>query len=101
MIGVNGERIREARLVAGLSQAQLARKLRTTEKNVSRWEGGENEPRIGALAAIARATGRDLDFFLTGSSEADEDEEAAVLSLDEYLRVRIRSILQEEREATR
>src|SRR5205085_2374743 len=97
---VSGVKIREARLTAGLTQSQLARAIKTTERNVARWEGGDNEPRVSHIAAIAHATGRDLDFFLTGSTEAEEDEEAA-LSLDEYLRVRVRQILHEELEAPR
>lgn len=94
---VNGSRIRDARLSAGLSQSQLARVIRTSERNIARWENSQNQPRISSVAAIAQATGRDIDFFLTGSSEADDDEEAAqALTLDEYLRLRIRAIVREE-----
>jgi transcriptional regulator with XRE-family HTH domain len=99
-VHIDGSRIREARLSAGLTQAQLARAIETPERNIIRWENNQNEPRVTHIVAIAHATGRDLDFFLTGSAEADEDEEAA-LSLDEYLRVRIRQILHEEMEAPR
>lgn len=93
---VNGGRIKEARLGAGMTQAQLARAIQTTERNIIRWENGQNQPRVASVAAIARATGHDIDFFLTGSSEADEDEEAAGMTLDEYLRARVRQILREE-----
>lgn len=94
--GVNGSRIREARLTAGMTQAQLARAIVSTERNIIRWENNQNQPRIESVAAIAKATGRDLDFFLTGSSEADDEEEAAALSLDVALRARIRQIFREE-----
>lgn len=93
---ISGSRIREARLGAGLTQGQLARTIETSERNVIRWENEQNQPRVESVAAIAKATGRDLDFFLTGSSESDDDEEAAALSLDDYLRVRVRQILREE-----
>lgn len=97
-VSVNGPRIRDARLSAGMTQAELARAIRTSERNIVRWEAGQNQPRIASINAIAKATGHEIDFFLTGSSEADEDEEAASLTLDEYLRARIRQILAEELE---
>lgn len=70
---VNGDRIKQARLASGMSQAQLARTIRSTEKNISRWEQGRNQPRIENVAAIAAATGHDLEFFLTATSEEDEE----------------------------
>lgn len=78
MVKVSGGRIREARLSAGLTQAQLARRIGSTETNISRWEGDDNEPRVASLSAIATATGRDLDFFLVESDEADDEEVAAL-----------------------
>lgn len=97
-VTVNGATIRNARLSSGMTQAQLARAIQTTERNIIRWENGQNQPRVASVAAIAKATGHDIDFFLTGSTESDEDEEAALqsMTLDEYLRVRIREILREE-----
>jgi transcriptional regulator with XRE-family HTH domain len=94
-VRVNGSRIREARLVAGMTQAQLSRAISTSEKNIARWETSQNQPRISSVAAIAKATGHDIDFFLTGTEDADEDEEAAVLTLDDYLRIRVRQIIGE------
>lgn len=93
---VNGAQIREARLAAEMSQAQLARAIQSTEKNIQRWETGQNQPRVSSVALIAKATGHDIDFFLTASDEADDDEEAAGMTLDAYLRSRIREILREE-----
>lgn len=96
-VRVNGRRIREARQSAGMTQAQLARSIETTERNIIRWENSQNQPRVSSVAAIAKATGRDLDFFLTGSAEGEEeDEESSALTLDEYLRLRIRQMLVEE-----
>jgi transcriptional regulator with XRE-family HTH domain len=96
---ISGPRIREARLGAGMTQAQLARSIQTPERNIIRWENDQNQPRVEHVAAIAKATGRDLDFFLTGSAEADDELETSALSLDDYLRARVRQILAEERTA--
>lgn len=96
---VNGTRIRDARLKAGMTQTDLAHAIRTSDRNIARWEAGDNQPRISSVAAIARATGHDIDFFLEASPEDDDEEAAAsVATLDEYLRMRVRSILREELE---
>ena len=50
----------EARLAAGLTQADLAGRIRTTQSVVSRWERGGDEPRLSTLDRILRACGRRL-----------------------------------------
>lgn len=100
-VRVQGSRIREARLSAGLSQGQLARRINTSERNIVRWETSKNQPRVESVAAIAEATGRDVDFFLTVSVPAadDDDEEDAAMTLDSFLRLRVRQVIREERAA--
>lgn len=73
MATVLGAKIKQARLRAGLTQAQLARATQTSERNIVRWETSANAPRMESLAAIARATGHTVDDLLGD----DEDEEAA------------------------
>lgn len=51
-------RVREARLAAGLSQERLADRIGTTQNAVSRWERGAVKPSRRYLTAIADATGR-------------------------------------------
>lgn len=41
-----GDRLREARLAAGLSQPALAAKLDCTKSAVSRWESEERRPEL-------------------------------------------------------
>ena len=48
--------ISEARTRAGLTQAQLAEKLGTTQSVVSRWESGRAEPSTRSMRKIAEAT---------------------------------------------
>lgn len=78
MATVLGARIRQARLRAGLTQAELARATKTSERNIVRWETSANAPRMESVAAIARATGHTLDDFL-----GDEDDEEAAPSMRE------------------
>lgn len=49
--------IRRWRQTAGLTQAELAARLGTTQSAVSRWERGRDEPRLATLADILRACG--------------------------------------------
>jgi transcriptional regulator with XRE-family HTH domain len=66
--------IRDARLAAGLTQVELARRLRTTQSVVSRWERGGDEPRLSTLDRILRACGRRL----TVSVEGDDVDRAQI-----------------------
>ena len=50
----------EARLAAGLTQAQLAKRMRTTQSVVARLEGGRIHPSTRTLGKVARATGTRL-----------------------------------------
>jgi transcriptional regulator with XRE-family HTH domain len=56
--------VRTARDAAGLSQAELAARVGTTQPVVSRWERGHDEPRVSTLARIARACDLRLDVRL-------------------------------------
>jgi transcriptional regulator with XRE-family HTH domain len=96
---IDGSRIKQARLGAGMTQTQLARAINTTERNIARWEATANQPRVASVAAIAEATGQTIDYFLTPNGADEDDEESDALTLDGYLRLRIRQILREEARA--
>ncbi len=49
-----------ARTEAGLTQAQLARKMKTTQSVIARWESGRIHPSTKTLARLAKATGTRL-----------------------------------------
>ena len=46
----------EARTAAGLSQAQLARRMKTSQSYIARLEGGKVRPSTHALERFAQAT---------------------------------------------
>ena len=61
------ERIKRARLSAGLSQNDLAVQVGTTNMSISRLERGvHSDMRASLLLAIADATGTSLDWIATG-----------------------------------
>lgn len=55
-----GEKLRAARLAAGLTQTQLAELVGCHQKDVARWEGGR-EPKALTLKKLAQALGCSMD----------------------------------------
>lgn len=60
-------RIREARLARGLSQAELAERVRVSQPTIAHWEQGAHAPRHLAMARLAEALGVTPEW-LTGES---------------------------------
>jgi transcriptional regulator with XRE-family HTH domain len=71
-----GERINAALLRAGVSQAELARRIGKSAPNVNRWARGSKEPEPGSLVLIAGALGVTVDELL-GVAEGQEPPFAA------------------------
>lgn len=57
-------RIKELRKNIGMTQAQLAEKLNTTQSNVSSWESGKWEPDISTLGKMCEIFQCPIDFIL-------------------------------------
>lgn len=54
------EAVAKARLRAGLSQAQLAKRMKTTQSAIARLESGRGQPSTRTLSRFAAATGHKL-----------------------------------------
>ncbi len=67
--------VREARLRAGLTQAELAARLGTTQSAIARWEAGGTQPSLETLRRVARACGLELR---AGLAERDPGEVALI-----------------------
>jgi transcriptional regulator with XRE-family HTH domain len=52
-----GDRIRNRRKALGLTQADLAKKVRVLNTSVCRWETGQCPPELRRLPALAKALG--------------------------------------------
>jgi transcriptional regulator with XRE-family HTH domain len=52
--------VAKARSRAGLSQAELARRMKTTQSTIARLESGRGRPSTGTLDRFAKATGHRL-----------------------------------------
>lgn len=50
-----GERIKAARIAAGFTQAQLAKRLGIAYQNIGQWESGKRVPGLDSIFKIATA----------------------------------------------
>jgi transcriptional regulator with XRE-family HTH domain len=73
--------LREARRRAGLSQAELGRRVGKPQSVISRWERGEVEPSLETLRGLIRACGLELTL---GLAKYDDSYD---LYIGEYLRL--------------
>ena len=76
-----GNLLREARGLAGLSQAALASRLGTTQPVVSRWERGADVPRVDALARALQACGFETDLTFRRHDDVDRSQIRGQLSM--------------------
>ena len=84
-----GNRIRNARERAGLTQEQLAERIGTSRAAIARYESGEIEPKLRNLAAIAVELHVSADYLLDipPSSPARADlSPAAEAALESFIR---------------
>ena len=64
-----GRRLAALRREAGLSQAELAERMGTTQAAISKIESGRNLPTLTVLDRFARATGRSFELPFGGPAE--------------------------------
>ena len=70
-----GKNIVKLRKEQGMSQEQLAQKLRVTRQAVSNWETGRSQPDLDMLETLASAFGTDILVVIYGRMPAGADEE--------------------------
>jgi len=66
-----GRRIRERRILLGLTQQQLADLIGVTYQQAHKYERGVNRVSAGRLYEIARVLGVDVDYFFEGLEEGN------------------------------
>lgn len=94
-----GDRLAGAREGAGMSQAQLARRLGVKKSTLVAWEDDVSEPRANRLSMLAGLLGVSITWLLTGEGEgpdapvehfADQPDLARVLDELRILRTELR-----------
>jgi transcriptional regulator with XRE-family HTH domain len=77
----SGEIIREARLLAGLSQYDLADRAGVPRPSVARWERGAVEPSFDTVRRLLRACGFDVSLVRYEPDETVDDRLSMKLEL--------------------
>ncbi|WP_392564608.1 helix-turn-helix transcriptional regulator [Orbus wheelerorum] len=81
-----GDRIKQARLTAGLTQPDIAQKLSVSKAAVSKWEKGENTPK--ELDLLAKLLNVSLNWLRTGKGQMLIQEvamnETRAMQVDEW-----------------
>lgn len=83
-----GTVVRTARRNAGLSQAELARRLDTTQSAVARLESARSNPRIDTLDRAVAAAGQQITVSVEPGFGLDESLIASALRIEPAERLR-------------
>jgi transcriptional regulator with XRE-family HTH domain len=78
---LSGDLIRESRLRAGLTQAELGSKIGKAQSVIARWERGDVVPSLEALRQVIRGCGLELHFHLSRFDDSN------YTIIDEHLRM--------------
>lgn len=81
-----GEKLKEARKDAGLTQEQLAEKLCVSRQAVTKWESNRGMPDIGNLKAIATLLNVSIDYLVDNDSSIDKLVMKETINLDEVIK---------------
>lgn len=79
-----GEKIKEARKQAGLTQEQLAVKLSVSRPAVAKWENNNGMPDVENLKAIATVLNVSIDYLLDDGDEKMVYEIKEAINLEDY-----------------
>lgn len=79
-----GEKLKEARKEAALSQEQLAEKLSVSRSAVAKWESDKGMPDINNLKAIAQLLNVSIDYLLDDGKRISFSEIKEAIDLNDY-----------------
>lgn len=84
---ISADLIRAARLRAGLTQAELGRRLARPQSQIARWESGRVEPSLETLRRLVRACGLELTYSLANYDRSYLPEIERLLELSPEERI--------------
>jgi transcriptional regulator with XRE-family HTH domain len=91
------DKLKTARRLAGLSQDEAARRLKTATKTIARWESGETNGWMGRVDDLARIYGTTREALLPENlGPRPASSQAALMGLEEEV-ARLRREVEELR----
>ena len=79
-----GEKLKNARKEAGLSQEQLAEKLSVSRSAVAKWEADNGMPDVNNLKAMAVLLNTSIDYLLDEDEKITFNETREPIELESY-----------------
>ncbi len=79
-----GEKLKEARKEAGLSQEQFAEKMNVSRSAVAKWETDKGMPDVNNLKIMAQLLSVSVDYLLDEDEKISFNEIKEAINLDEY-----------------
>lgn len=70
---LSADLLRNARLRAGLTQRELAKRAGRPQSSIARWESGAMQPRLETLLELLRACGFDLWYQLVNDDRSYDE----------------------------
>jgi transcriptional regulator with XRE-family HTH domain len=70
---ISADLLREARLRAGLTQAELGRRVGRPQSQIGRWERGDVKPSLETLRELIRACGLELTLGLASYDDSYDE----------------------------
>ena len=86
--------IREARVRAGLTQAELAARLGRERAQVARWEIGAQEPSFANLRSVVEACGFAFRVEIAEREETPELDAELIVSVPQAPQQRVQALLE-------
>lgn len=71
---MNNYKIAEARIAKGWSQAELAKRIGTTQQQIARYESGQNDVKSSVLMKLSSALGVTISYLLGVSNELSSND---------------------------
>jgi transcriptional regulator with XRE-family HTH domain len=84
---ISADLLREARLRAGITQAELGRRVGRTQSQIARWERGDVKPSLETLRQLIRACGLELTLGLANYDDSYRRDVAELLELTPEQRI--------------
>lgn len=79
-----GEKLKEARKQAGLSQEQLSEKLNISRSAVAKWETDKGIPDVDNLKALSQLLDVSIDYLLNDGADLDKAVIKEPIDLSQY-----------------
>ncbi|WP_127486825.1 helix-turn-helix domain-containing protein [Paenibacillus ehimensis] len=80
--------LRKVRTRKGLTQIQLAQRLRVNNATISKWESGSYEPNLEQLVSISKELDVSIDWLLSREDKLDQVIDEYILSDEDLVLIR-------------